>query len=147
MRHLSLQTQIRRALTLVDASADRNSTIVDAQNWQALRVIVDVHAVASGGTCTYTLYESNAADMSGATAVPNCEKTIGDTDDGLVFQLDHLSPQMRYYRLTCNKNGTNNVQESAVFELYGPKLIAPTDIATEIASVRTLAELGAYTGS
>ena len=144
MRHQSLQAQLRNALALIDASADRNSVIVDALNWQAVRFIITVHTVATGGTCTYSLYESDDSGMSGETAVPGCERAVTDTDDGLTFQLDHVSLSMRYYRVKCNKDGANNVCESAVAELYGPKLTNPTDIAGEVATIRTYAEQGVY---
>lgn len=144
MRHLSLQTQVRNALALVDASSDRNSSIADALNWQAIRFRITVHAAASSATCTYSLYGGNASDMSDEVAVPQCERTIGDTDDGLTFELDEVALTKRYYRVKCNKNGVNNVQDSGTYELYGPKLTNPTDIAGEIATVRTYAEQGVY---
>lgn len=146
MRHLSLQSQTRKALDYADGSADRNGATVDLLNWQALRVTIHVHSVASGGTCTYALYESDDSGMSGETAVPQASKAIVDTDDGLIVQIDHVAPTKRYYRVKADKNGANNVAESAIYELYGPKLTNPTDIATELASVKTIAGTGQYTG-
>lgn len=142
--HASASGQLRRALTIDIGSSNRNGEIVDALNYQALRVFVVVGSVAAGGACTYKLIESNAADMSGATDVPDCSRTIGDTDDGLIFELDHTLVTHRYYRLVATKSGGVNIQECAAYELYMPKLIFPTDIAGEVATIRTQGAQGLF---
>lgn len=142
--HVSASAQLRRALDLASGTGNRNGNIVDALNYQAIRVLILVGSVDATGGCTYKLTESNAADMSGATDVTDCSRAITDSDDGLIIELDHALVQKRYYRLVATKNGAANVQEEAIYELYMPKLTFPTEISGEVATIRTQAANGLF---
>lgn len=142
--HQSASAQLRRALTLASGTADRNGTIVDCLNYQAIRVIIFVGTVDASGACTYKLQEGDVSDMSDGTYVTDCQRAITDADDGLIIELDHTLVTHRYYRVVADKNGAANVQEEAAYELYMPKLIFPSDIAAEVATIRTQAAQGLY---
>lgn len=146
MRHITLAAQTRVALALANGNSDRNGVTMDLLNWSGIHVTIHVHSVDAGGACTYKLMESNASDMSGETLVPSCSLTITDTDDGEVFELDHVAPDKRYYRLVADKTGAPNIQESATYQLYEPKLQRTADVTNEVTSLRTIAATGQYTG-
>lgn len=147
--HQSASAQIRRALTLSSGTVDRNGTIVDCLNYQSIRCLVLVGTVDATGACTYKLQEGDVSDLSDATDVVDSDRAITDADDGLIIELDHTLVTHRYYRVVADKNGLANVQEEAIYELYMPKLIFPSDISGEVATIRTQAEQGlySYTGS
>lgn len=130
MRNRALTDQDGIALAYVDASADRQSAIVDTLDWQGVKFMIHIHATAASATCTYKLQESDDSGMSGATDVPQATLSITDSVDAQLRVLDYASPQKRYVQLDCNKNGSNNVADSATYSLYGPKVKQTADTAT-----------------
>lgn len=100
------------------ASADRTSSAIDTDGFDACAIVVTFGTIAAGAVTDIYASEADAANLSGKATLAGTSQTVAADDDDQVFIIDIKNPKKRYLALEVNKDATNNTIESAIAVLY-----------------------------
>ncbi len=116
--NLSTSVKIVSALDYADGSADRTGAIIDMLGYESVLMIVKTAAIAAGGTNSIKAQQGALPAMGDAADLAGTKVDIAADDDNQIFYLDIVRPQERYVRLYVDKDGANNMAESAIYIQY-----------------------------
>lgn len=107
--------------------------IIDKQGFESLTYIIATGSLADAdATFTVLLEESNASDMTGATAVADADLLGTEANAGFIFSDDNKCFKlgyigaMRYSRLTITPAANSSAAVISAVAILGHPMIAPT---------------------
>ena len=119
-------------LAYASGTADRTGAAADMSGFQEIDMIVQLGAVATGGTNSIKAQGSVDAAFSTPVDIEGTNQAIADDDDSQIFVINMQNPPYRYVRVYVDKDTSNACAETVTYVQHGPGLKPVTSASATV---------------
>ena len=129
IRQFTKDVKIVPILSYASGTADRTSSVLDMNGFDAAVIVIHHAAIADSATYKFFLQHADAASdsttLTSGADVATSEQTVTGTSDNKVSYIEIIDPTKRFFQLNIDNDTSNATAQSAVAYLYRSRDQAP----------------------